>query len=400
MAEKRIWSGTRKSLYLEYESSTQERLEKVIYKANVDAFGRPFLEFSEEKYSFNYKLYGIEEELIKRIEKTYFNTRGNLGVLFNGLKGTGKSVTAKQVCNRMNLPVILLTSAELIGWVNEIPEDVVIFIDEYEKIFRERDTILTMMDGALESIHRRIFLLTTNTLSINENLLHRPGRIRYLKTFKDLSPQIVNEIVTDCLKDLSMREQVVNFCATLEHITIDAVKSVCEECNIHDELPAVFENVFNLKKITGKYDVFIIHEKEKIKVFESIRLWPTPFDEDHIGCNLNLAEYYCKIYEIIDDRVAKVHVKLEEGEHDPFIQAVVSAGFSAEEFECKPTASLIEKKSRRRNLEKPISLSTASKKAEHLLNELNKLEREEKTYEFTVRVSPSNMMNNIYKYFF
>ena len=59
--------------------------------------------------------------------------------------------------------------------------------------------MLSIMDGATNSEHRRVFLLTTNSLYINDNLLQRPGRIRYLKTFKDLTPEIIEEIVDDFL---------------------------------------------------------------------------------------------------------------------------------------------------------------------------------------------------------
>jgi len=58
---------------------------------------------------------------------------------------------------------------------------VIIFVDEYEKVFRSDGDydgstgILTLMDGALSSEYRRLFLFTTNTLSVNSNLLQRPG---------------------------------------------------------------------------------------------------------------------------------------------------------------------------------------------------------------------------------
>ena len=38
-----------------------------------------------DKYEFDYKVYGLEQNLINRFVKTYNNTEGNLGGLFNGL---------------------------------------------------------------------------------------------------------------------------------------------------------------------------------------------------------------------------------------------------------------------------------------------------------------------------
>jgi SpoVK/Ycf46/Vps4 family AAA+-type ATPase len=335
MEEKKIWKGTRKQLYLDYESPSQEKLEKVIYTVKMDPFGRPFLEFMEEKYFFEYKLYGLESKLISRIERTYNSTEGNMGVLFNGLKGTGKSVTAKQICNRMNLPVILVTNPELISWVNEIPEDIVMFIDEYEKIFKERDSILSVMDGALESVHRRIFLLTTNQLSINENLIHRPGRIRYLKTFKDLSPEIVTEIVEDCLVHRELTAEVISFCSSLEAITIDVVKSVCEECNIHHESPKAFEDIFNVKKLSGKVDISVVIGEKVTKLFKSVKAWPREFNDEMVGENFYITEQYVgRLSEVVDRNICKIEFedRKERIESNFLIRKLAEMGISLDQI--------------------------------------------------------------------
>lgn len=48
-----------------------------------------FLEKTDDKFEFPYKIYGVEEKLINRVIKTFNNTNRNLGILLNGLKGTG-----------------------------------------------------------------------------------------------------------------------------------------------------------------------------------------------------------------------------------------------------------------------------------------------------------------------
>ena len=342
MAEKQIWSGDRRRLYLQYESPQQEELENVIYTVGVDQFGRPFLEFMEEKYEFDYKLYGLESKLINRIVKSFASTNGNMGILFNGLKGTGKSVTAKQVCNKMQMPVILLNSPDLIGWVNEIPQQIVVFIDEYEKTFKDGDQILTVMDGALESVHRRVFLLTTNKLYINENLIHRPGRIRYLKTFKDLSPEIVAEIVDDLLAFPELRDQVISFCSSLESITIDVVKSVCQEVNIHCEPPQAFEDVFNVRKITGKFDISLVIGEKEFDLFNSVKIWPREINEEHVNeYTLQISDSYIgTITELIDYNTFKVTVEGTPANvfENLLVRRVLESGIDFQQF-------VVEKKS-------------------------------------------------------
>ena len=91
MAEvKKVWNADGNALYLGYPSEEFEKLENVIYKVGLDMFERPFLSKVADNFTFDYKLYGLESELIRRILKTYNATdHGNLGILLNGLKGTG-----------------------------------------------------------------------------------------------------------------------------------------------------------------------------------------------------------------------------------------------------------------------------------------------------------------------
>lgn len=149
-----------------------------------------------DSFVFNYKLYGINNKFIDHFIKTYNNTTGNLGVLFNGIKGTGKTVTAEELCNRIGLPVIIVKSCKEVDdmlkfLATQINFDCIFFFDEYEKEFRESSSVLSFMDGV--SQYRKIFLLTTNELEINNNLLGRPSRIRYVRSFGNLPEETTLE---------------------------------------------------------------------------------------------------------------------------------------------------------------------------------------------------------------
>jgi len=231
--------------------------------------GELYLEKTGDKFLFPYKIYGKESSFIDRVKKTYDNTIGNLGCLLNGVKGTGKTVTAKLISNELNLPVIIVQNnfgSAFNSFINSIDYDVVVFIDEYEKIYSnnnsndgsdsDRGDILTLMDGVMTSKYRKIFLLTTNELYVNKNLLQRPGRIRYLKLFDDLSLDVITEVVDDLLKYPEFKEDTIRFISMLETITIDIVKAVVEEVNIHHESPEMFKDVFNTKTLDKRYSIF------------------------------------------------------------------------------------------------------------------------------------------------
>lgn len=256
---KKVWNNYGNKYLLSSPSEEFEKLENAIYGVGFDSNMGFFLTKKSDKFEFDYKLYGLETSLVTRALKTYNATEGNLGILLNGVKGTGKTVTSKIIANKLNQPIIVV-SANLDGitsFLNSIPQDVTIFIDEYEKIFGESSAMLTIMDGALTSQYRRVFLLTTNNLRLDENLIERPSRIRYLKKFEFLSPEIVIEIVDDILEHKDLRAECISFISNLETITVDIVKAVLNEVNIHAESPTVFSDVFNVKKLKGKYNLSV-----------------------------------------------------------------------------------------------------------------------------------------------
>lgn len=229
-----------------------EGLPKGIYEVKESMTGY-YLNRLGDSFVFNYKLYGINNEFIEHFIKTYNNTTGNLGVLFNGTKGTGKTVTAEELCNRLELPVIIVKSCKAVDdmlkfLATQINFDCIFFFDEYEKEFKESSSVLSFMDGVHNSQYRKIFLLTTNELEINDNLLGRPSRIRYVSSFGNLPEETTLELLNDILIDKGAVESVLDLIRQLQIVTIDLVKALAQEVNIHgvDKIDMIRKN-FNLE---------------------------------------------------------------------------------------------------------------------------------------------------------
>ena len=229
-----------------------EGLPKGIYEVRESMAGY-YLNKLGDSFVFNYKLYGINNEFIDHFVKTYNNTTGNLGVLFNGIKGTGKTVTAEELCNQLGLPVIIVRSCKeeddmLKFLATQINFDCIFFFDEYEKEFNKSSSVLSFMDGVHNSQYRKVFLLTTNELEINNNLLGRPSRIRYVRSFGNLPEETTLELLNDILIDKSAVELVLDLIRQMQIVTVDLVKALAQEVNIHgkDKIDLIRKN-FNLE---------------------------------------------------------------------------------------------------------------------------------------------------------
>ena len=202
-----------------------------------------------DSFEFNFKIYELGcEEMLQTIRKTWESevfVRGekNLGVIFNGLKGTGKTLSAKLLCNALDLPVVIVQYPYegLVNFLQSLCFECIVFIDEAEKTFKkgeDDDVLLRLIDGVYNQT-RKLYILTTNQLTLNDNLLGRPGRIRYRFEFGNLLPKAVKDYLDDNLlpKYADQRKKTLEQIDLLEISTIDILKALVDEVNIHGCLP-------------------------------------------------------------------------------------------------------------------------------------------------------------------
>lgn len=309
------FSKTGNSYYITDMSETRDKLSPGVYKIDVDPRGILFLEHIQNKFEFPYKIYGVEQKFIDRAIITYSNTVKSMGILLNGVKGTGKTVTAELICNGLNLPVVIINKRfeGIVNFINNIQQEIIVFIDEYEKIYKnyqDEGDMLSIMDGALSTEHRRVFIFTTNDTYINQNLLQRPGRIRYFKTFSGLKLETVLDIIDDTLINKEFKKSIISFISELDLITIDIVKSVVEEVNIHAEQPVEFKDVFNVRKKEMEYNVVdVTNDKDHKIIATNALVSPTNLtyniEGDHlyingrrIGTILSIEDFEARIIKV------------------------------------------------------------------------------------------------------
>lgn len=169
---------------------------------------------------------------------------------------------AKLLCNQLNMPVIIMKSfddrnEQLVEFISSINTDVILFYDEFEKTFSEEDsTILKLMDGIYNPKSRKVHILTTNQLYINNNLLNRPSRLRYLINFNSLENKIVESYIKDNLNDMQYYDKILELVGSLSDISIDILKQIISEINLFgfDSFDK-YKDIFNIEFNKYNYDI-------------------------------------------------------------------------------------------------------------------------------------------------
>jgi len=227
--------------------------EKGFYLTESDAFELPE------------KMYGGKDidTLTERYLASFRSRSGNTGVILNGLKGTGKSVMAKNICVKAEVPVIMLTApyngTGFNNFIDNIKQECIIFVDEFEKVYRkveDQQSLLTLMDGT--GIGKKIFLLTSNnTGNLIDPLNNRPSRILFRKDYSKLEDSVIKEIFDDKADDKSNWDEFMLVTNIIGEPTMDIVTSLIGECNIHKETPIQAIAHLNIKPQRARYDIFI-----------------------------------------------------------------------------------------------------------------------------------------------
>lgn len=254
-----IWQQRANTFWPGTTAMQMERLPPGIYAFRVDGFGSWFLERTAPKFTFPYKLYGQHNPILERVRTTWKRLEGNLGVLLNGIKGSGKTISAQVLANwaieQEGIPVLAVQSpiptlAEVLG---KVEQHVMVVFDEFEKTHEDKDDqqrLLTAIDGMARSEYKRLFVFTTNEKIVNDNFLDRPSRIRYCWEFGRLADAVVEDLLKDLLDpELNhLRPAILDYLGMRRVLSIDVVKTVIGEVNIYRDSPASFSEALNLSE--------------------------------------------------------------------------------------------------------------------------------------------------------
>jgi len=257
---------------IKFSMSNVEDLKGIIPAGNwlvrYDEFNREYFLEKTDDFTLPSKIYGDTESLAKRYLNTFEDSKKNLGIGLTGLKGTGKSLLAKQVCIFAELPVIIITEefsgSDFSSFLSNIKQESVVFIDEFEKVYENRDaqeSFLSILDGVF--MGKKLFLFTSNETSKYSNyLINRPGRIHYMKTFDRISDDMLDDILNENLQNKKHIQEFKEIIELIEEANVDMVFALISECNMYKESPRSAVKYLNIRVTNdSNYSITAVHNK-------------------------------------------------------------------------------------------------------------------------------------------
>lgn len=208
------------------------------------------------------KIYEIEEDtkFMNRVllfHNSEYNN-GNTGVLLAGDKGTGKSMLAKRIALKSNLPIIIVDSSyplwQITKFFKKVKTETCIIFDEIEKNPRTwpSEDLLTFLDGIQETGKKIVIMTCNKTEGLDENLFDRCSRIRYYRKYKANANEIfIKEMIED--KGLTPNQPLIDFIKRFTVKSFDNINSFLDEYKLYLETTDtnfMLEDVANIMNIS------------------------------------------------------------------------------------------------------------------------------------------------------
>ena len=249
VGEKILFKPSTDGLDYDLEAGKVYNLNIERYSGDITFEVAPSLELPTKVYTTE-----DDERFVKKVLEQYGNIEsGVLGVMLSGLKGSGKTVTVKNIANKSNLPIILIDKGfapyQFKNLFSKLGDVEACFIfDEVDKLGEDYDDtfLLQVLDGA-NTTGKKLMLFTCNDEDeINQCLIDRCSRIRYWKKFDEMSASMSETILKDKLDDKGKVKPLLDFIQEkFGVISFDNVASFINEVNDYpnDSFESLFEDM-------------------------------------------------------------------------------------------------------------------------------------------------------------
>lgn len=248
-------NGSKRILFDDF-SSLEDTIEPGVYSLKVEEvssfFGKQEFLYLNKVKTFIGKDF-VKAGIYKRIDdlinihlsdamaeaKKILKLRNKIGLMFNGLPGTGKTFTAgligQRIVDKRGGICIVTTDAngerarKIIQLLRTFTEQPIVWVfDEFEKSVSRGDSdLLSLLDG-VDSPENIIFIATVNdTSKLPDFIMKRPGRFESIVDFKIEDPIILKAIVESMLpkeyRDAELIDTINKSVQSSSNKTIDKI---------------------------------------------------------------------------------------------------------------------------------------------------------------------------------
>lgn len=251
-------SGNRFTLTNKNNVQISDYLPLGTYSVNFDGNRGEFFFETIDDFSFKGKRYGDINQRADRVISTFADRAQNTGVLLNGEKGSGKTMLAKVISEKLReehgISTLVVNTAfhgELFNnFIASISQPVAVIFDEFEKVYDtdKQEDLLTLFDGTRGS--KKLFIVTANEgFGVSKYMYNRPGRLYYMFDYNGLDEGFITEYCKDQLvnKNAQTIRDIVVFSRSFRAFNFDMLKALIEELNRYGESVEDAVNFLNIK---------------------------------------------------------------------------------------------------------------------------------------------------------
>lgn len=267
---KAINIGTRYEIYND-TLKTYDQLPAQVYTVCFDKMTGFYLS-QHTDIEISEKVYGVHEDKVEKVLRSFAAFDRNLGVILSGDKGIGKSLFAKMLSIRAvqnGMPVIIVDRfvPGIAAYIEAIEQEVMVLFDEFDKTFGEISTgdneanpqagLLSLFDGIAQG--KKLFVITCNQLrSLNDYLVNRPGRFHYHFRFDYPSDEEIREYLGDKLNPEFMGEveKVVAFSKRVD-LNYDCLRAIAFELNTGETFDRAINDLNIINMQNEKYNITV-----------------------------------------------------------------------------------------------------------------------------------------------
>ena len=227
-----------------------------VYELHNTQMDTPCLsEVNDFIFPEDYYLSEADEKFMDKIVNTYNKTdKLTTGVLFSGLKGSGKTLMAKKTAMKSGLPVIVINGSVRAGDIEsffaQVSDNVCIIMDELDKNWY-LPALLGFFDGVKPTCKKLILCTANEEKEINTYLNDRCSRIRYKRTFKSIDKNVAKTVLMKYFDTDEAADGAAEFCcASMSVVSYDNVVVFGEEHQNNPE--SSFDDILNDLNIARK----------------------------------------------------------------------------------------------------------------------------------------------------